>query len=406
MSDLLNHTPAAGRGDTALRAAVAGLAALAIAMGIGRFAFTPLLPMMHDDAGVTLAQGGWLASANYAGYLIGALTAGALRAPTGVVIRGGLVAIGLSTLAMGFTQQFGIWIVLRTAAGIASAWVLIHVSTWCGGRLASAGRSRLNGVVFAGVGSGITFAGLLCLMLMSAGVGSTPAWMLIGTSALLLCAVLWSAFRNGTVAAHAETAPPGTSALFTGPGSVPLILAYGAYGIGYIIPATFLPVMASQIVHDPTVFGWSWPVFGAAALLSTLGAAALPTVIEPRRLWLSSQLVLAAGVALPVFQPGIGGIMVSALLVGGTFMVITMAAVQEARLTAGRHATGLVAAMTSAFALGQIAGPLLAGWTAGAGGDFTHALLVAAALLATGACVLLRRPRAGSLPAPRQTEHC
>ena len=57
--------------------ALAGLAALAVAMGIGRFAFTPLLPMMQADAGLTLAQGGWLASANYAGYLAGALWAAA-----------------------------------------------------------------------------------------------------------------------------------------------------------------------------------------------------------------------------------------------------------------------------------------------------------------------------------------
>src|SRR3546814_16415570 len=59
--------------------AFSGLVALAVAMGIGRFAFTPLLPMMQNDAGLALTQGGWLASANYLGYLIGALAAGMLR---------------------------------------------------------------------------------------------------------------------------------------------------------------------------------------------------------------------------------------------------------------------------------------------------------------------------------------
>ena len=65
----------APRSDSALTVAVSGLAALAVAMGIGRFAFTPILPMMQADHGISVAQGGWLASANYLGYLAGSLFA-------------------------------------------------------------------------------------------------------------------------------------------------------------------------------------------------------------------------------------------------------------------------------------------------------------------------------------------
>lgn len=406
MNDHPQPAPAADRGDAAVLAALAGLAALAVAMGIGRFAFTPLLPMMQDDAGVTVAQGGWLASANYAGYLVGALTAGALRVRATAAIRGGLLAIGVTTLAMGLTRDFTAWILLRTAAGIGSAWVLIHVSAWSLQRLAASGRPHLSGVVFAGVGSGITFAGLLCLLMMRAGTGSATAWIVFGLCALLLCALLWLPFRSRADAASVATGYTLSGALFTGAAAPRLILAYGTYGFGYIIPATFLPLMASQIVQDPEVFGWSWPAFGAAAMLSTLVAASLPAFIDPRRLWLASQLVLAAGVALPVLHPGIGGIMVSALLVGGTFVVITMAAVQEARLAAGQHATALIAAMTSAFALGQIVGPLLAGWTAGADGDFSRALVIASALLVVGAGALWRRPRATTASERQIKETC
>lgn len=397
MSDRPQPAPAADRGDTAVLAALAGLAALAVAMGIGRFAFTPLLPMMQDDAGVTVAQGGWLASANYAGYLIGALTAGVLRVLPGTAIRGGLLTIGVTTLAMGLTRDFTAWMLLRTAAGIGSAWVLIHVSAWSLQRLAPSGRPLLHGIVFAGVGSGIASAGILCLLMMRAGTASPAAWVVIGVAALVLCALLWRPFRSGAEAASAGTGYALSGDLFADSTARRLILAYGAYGFGYIIPATFLPLMASQIVHDPAVFGWSWPLFGAAALLSTLAAASLSAFIDHRRLWLASQLVLAVGVALPVILPGIGGIMISALLVGGTFVVITMAAVQEARVAVGRHATALIAAMTSLFAVGQILGPLLAGWAAGENGDFSRALLIASALLVAGACALLRR--SGTMPA-------
>jgi sugar phosphate permease len=111
--------------------ALAGLAALAVAMGIGRFAFTPVLPMMLRDAGLSLAAGGLLASANYLGYLLGALSAMAVRIRPERAIRGGLLAIGIATLAMGLPLPFAAWLLLRLLAGVASAWVLISVSAWC-----------------------------------------------------------------------------------------------------------------------------------------------------------------------------------------------------------------------------------------------------------------------------------
>src|SRR4051794_9109096 len=122
--------------------AFAGLAALAVAMGVGRFAFTPLLPMMQHDAGLSLAQGGYLASANYVGYLAGALWA--MRpARSDVAIRVALISIGVSTLAMGVTHGMAAWIACRTVAGMASAWALVHVSSWCLEQLAASGKAGM-----------------------------------------------------------------------------------------------------------------------------------------------------------------------------------------------------------------------------------------------------------------------
>src|SRR5258706_10839199 len=104
--------------------AYAGMLALAVAMGIGRFAFTPLLPMMQDDYGFPVTDGAWLATANYAGYLAGALCAMAIAVNQAAAICGGLIAIGIATLGMGLTHDFAAWIALRAIAGIASAWVI------------------------------------------------------------------------------------------------------------------------------------------------------------------------------------------------------------------------------------------------------------------------------------------
>ena len=155
-----------------------------------------------------------------------------------------------------------------------------------------------------------------------------------------------------------------------------------------MIPATFLPVMAKQIVRDPAVFGWSWPIFGAAAMGSTLATVMLRGFLTNRRIWIVSHLVMALGVALPIIWPGIVPIMLAALLVGGTFMVITMIGMQEARSFAGVRATPLMAAMTSAFALGQIAGPISVSLVVGAGGGVSAALAVACGVLIVSAYAL------------------
>lgn len=367
--------------------ALAGLAALAVAMGIGRFAFTPVLPMMLQDAGLSIASGGLLASANYLGYLIGALSAMVVRVPPERAIRSGLLAIGIVTLAMGLPAPFAVWLALRLAAGVASAWVLISVSAWCMGALAVYQRPFLNSMVFAGVGTGIAVAGLLCIVLTAVEAGSTDAWVALGALSLAVCALVWPQFapQGGPTGA---AAPAVRERHRWDAQSVRLVCCYGIFGFGYIIPATFLPVMAKAELQGSSLFGWAWPVFGLAAALSTLAVAALVRRMGNRRLWVACHFIMAAGIVLPVIAPGLPAIFAAAVGVGGTFMVITLAALQEAKRVAGRNATVMMAAMTSAFAAGQIIGPLTV--SAGASG-FSAGLVAAAVLLAASAVALMKK---------------
>jgi len=375
-------------GPTPAVVALVGFTALGIAMGIGRFAFTPILPMMQEEAAVSVREGGWLASANYLGYLLGALSAVTLpfRAPT--VIRAGLVVIGMATLCMGSVHGLGPWLILRGLAGLGSAWVLVFASAWALGKLTATGRSVLRGAVFSGVGAGIAFAGLVCVGLGQRSAGSRIAWQGLGVIALVGTAAIWSALRTG----EEESAKPrgrNASPRFQwGFDSVRLVLCYGIFGFGYIIPATFVPAMAQALVKDPLVFGWAWPVFGTAAALSTLAAAAGSRFVGNRRLWAVSHLVMALGVAAPLGWPTIGGVLVAAFLVGGTFMVITMIGMHEAQIVGGSHATSLMAVMTVAFATGQIAGPLLVSLTVGPDADFSRPLLIGCLLLVASAALL------------------
>jgi hypothetical protein len=372
---------------SALTIALAGLVALAVAMGIGRFAFTPILPMMQEDAGVSIAVGAWLAAANYAGYLAGALSVIWWRVGATTGIRAGLAAIGLSTLAMGLVHHLAIWLVLRVLAGIASAWVLIYVSAWCLERLALLGRPSLSNTVYAGVGAGIVLAGGVCLALMHVAAPSPRAWIVLGVLSIVLSVGIWTVFGS-RVGSPDIAEPAAARGMVWDRESLRLVLCYGAFGFGYIIPATFLPVMAKQIIRDPAIFGWSWPIFGAAAVGSTLATGMLRSAVTNRRLWIASHLVMAFGIALPIMWSGIVPIMLAALLVGGTFVVITMVGMQEARGVGGARATGLMAALTSAFALGQVVGPISVSLVVGAGGSFATALVIACLALVVSAYAL------------------
>jgi MFS family permease len=381
--------------------AYAGMLALAIAMGIGRFAFTPLLPMMQDDYALPVTDGAWLATVNYAGYLAGALFAMATSVYPATAICGGLIAIALATLGMGLTHDFAAWIALRASAGIASAWVIIYVSSWCLEQLAALRKPSLNGGIFAGVGLGITVAGMLSLVMMNRQWSAAAAWITLGVFSLIVVLIIAPTFVTWTDAIpRAATTVPKMKMQWDSE-SIRLAACFATSGFGYIVPATFLPAMAKQVMHDPSIFGWSWPVFGAAALASTLAASALLRNIGNRPIWIASQLVMAAGVALPAVWRDLTAIILSGLLVGGTFMVITMAAIQEARAIAGPRAIGLVSALTAAFAIGQILGPMSVSLLIHLGGGLDSALLIASGVLAAGTYMLYRSPRTLAIAQPR-----
>jgi predicted MFS family arabinose efflux permease len=370
--------------DPALQAAFIGMAGLATALGIGRFAFTPMLPLMQLHDLVSLRQGSYLASANYVGYFLGALLLFAVNPPPARTLKFGLAAVAASTLAMAFTSSFAPWLVLRLIAGVASAFVLVGVSGWALTVLAAHDRAGWTGWVFAGVGAGILFAGAAVLAIGATDLAPAVGWIVLGAAAcsVALVAVLLIEDMAPSMAADMETLGMHASAWR-------LILCYGSFGFGYIIPATFLPAAARSMISDATVFGWVWPLFGIAAASSTVLTSSILGNFQPRRAWAYGQIVMAFGVALPAVQTTLFSIIVSAICVGGTFMVITMAGIQEARRIAAQSAPRLVAAMTAAFAAGQLVGPLTLTAADSAAEAIRRPSLVAASVLFITALALL-----------------
>lgn len=248
-------------------AAAVGLFALSSAMGIGRFAFTPILPLMQHDIGLTIAQGSWLATGNYLGYLAGALFCMAVVPRPVQSVRIGLFGVAAFTLAMGWGDLLSVWFVFRFAAGAASAFVLVGVSAWAIPILAKHNKALWSGRVFAGVGVGITLAGLLGLVASIYAWGFRSAWVAVGVVAAVLAVLLWKPLA---IDGMPPPAPTSQARVRMSRRVYVATVCYGLFGYGYIIPATFLPALARSYIDDPIMFGWIWPLFGTAAAVSTL----------------------------------------------------------------------------------------------------------------------------------------
>ncbi len=360
------------------------MASLAAAMGVGRFAATPMLPLMQEAFGLTLTEGAWLATANYVGYFVGAAATFLINPRAGMATRGGLLTVAASTLAMGFTSAFAAWLAWRFVSGIGSAFVLVGASSWALAHLAASGKPQASGGVFSGVGVGVCVAGVVALVAGVARVHPARAWLILGAICVVVVLLAW---RPLSVTAAAVQGQEAHAAVALTHAEWILVACYGAFGFGYVIPATFIPAAARTLVNDPWVFGWAWPVFGLAAAASTIVVATFLRATPPRRVAAASLAVMAVGVIAPIVVPSVPSLVVSALCVGGTFMVATMAAAQEARRIAVGSPTKLIAALTAAFAIGQVAGPLLIGVS---GGSSAAAGALAFTLLLLSAAVLWR----------------
>ena len=202
------------------------------------------------------------------------------------------------------------------------------------------------------------------------------------------------------MAAPAAAAAPVSGASGPAGAGWGLVISYGMLGFGYILPATFLPVLARAVVDDPAVFGAAWPVFGAAAALSTWLAGVLLRGVGRLRVLALCHALMAIGCLLPVLHLSASTVLAAALLVGGTFMVATMAGMQEARARAAGNPTVALGRMTAAFAIGQMAGPVLSSLLSGRGGGFDGLFiaLAAGALALLASAVWLWRERADSVP--------
>ena len=383
--------------------------ALATAMGIGRFAFTPLLPMMLTDGVVDLPGASWLASANYLGYLVGALLCtfqpliwSRLKGLPPVLattwLRGGLVATCVLTSGMALHVP-ALWPWLRFAAGVASAFVFVFTSGWCLARLAERNASNLGGLMYTGPGAGIAISGVLASGMVALHWKAAAGWLIFGMLACVLTAITWRTFKLKLAMptpARTEVAMS-TAHVPTSFGSrwhmFWLAIAYGLDGLGYIITATFLPVIARQVMPGSPWLDLFWPVFGLAVIAGALISTRISLSGDLRYILATSYLMQSVGVIMTVWLPTPLGFALGSLLLGLPFTAITFFAMQEVRRLRPTSVASYMGLLTAVYGLGQVAGPPLAAWllsrSATVGQGFNLALEIAASSLVLGAAMFV-----------------
>lgn len=365
---------------------------MAVAMGFGRFAYTPILPAMVAGLHLSKAQAGWLASANFAGYLLGALVGALpLKGSPRAWLLGGLLASVLTTLGMGLTSDLWLQAGLRFVSGLASAAVLVFASTLVLAELARSGRASLSAVHFAGVGAGIVISGLVVSGLEAAGWSWSGLWLAVGGLAAVMAIAAALLLPPGEAAAAAA---PATA----GPGRIPrgffqLAASYGLFGFGYVITATFLMVIVRGSPQAKAVEPILWVVVGLAGMPSIWAWTKVSQKTGLEVAYALACLLQAAGVAVSVLWPTVPGALLAALALGGAFMAVTALGLALARSLAPEQASRVLAGVTAAFALGQMIGPVIGGALAERTGSFTEASLLAAAGLVLAAVLGGLMPR-------------
>jgi MFS family permease len=366
--------------------ALAGSAALAVVMGVGRFAYTALLPSVEAAQGFDDAAGGLIASVNLVGYLLGVLWARHTPpgAPRRWLLRSGLVLSVVTTGGLAGLSGFPAWAAFRFAGGVASGLVFVLVASAVLEALPP-GRA-LAGVHYGGVGLGTALSGAVTVLMLP--LGWQAPWLVLAAISVALAVPALLMEPSEPVARAVGNLASASGGPGADVGFNRLAVAYFLQGFGYIVSGTFV-VRAVQ--HSPGLEAWApwvWVATGLAAAPSAVLWGVLAGRLGPRRALVLAHLCQAVGMALPAVFGTAWAALLGAVLFGGTFMGIVTMALELGRRLVPEAAVRAIGSLSAIYAVGQAIAPSLAGWLSQAVADPRPSVLVAAGAVACGGLLL------------------
>jgi len=378
-------------------------------IGLGRYAYTMLLPSMQAGLGLSYDRMGYISTANFFGYLLAVVLAPRLirRYRPRAVIGGGLSLITLALFPVavchGFFMPLSLYFLVGMGTGFANIPTMVLVSQW----FRSDQRGRAAGLMIGGNGAAIVLAGILVPLLnRSFGAnGWRAGWLLLGIVALTVTILAVWLVRNHPSEKGLEPlgrARPTSPDHFVpreqkGAGLllVKLGMLYFAFGATFMVYGTFIvTTMVREYGLSEAKAGIYWSWAGVFSLFSGLLFGTLSDRIG-RKLGLALVFaVQTAAYLLAGLMPGSALLMLSIILYGSAvFAIPAIMAAAVGDYLGPNRAAGAFATITIFFAAGQTVGPSLAGVIAKSSGSFASAYLLAAFITASAMIFALFLPK-------------
>lgn len=377
-----------------LKVLTAGILSLVLVLGIARFAYTPMLPLMQAQAGLGVSEGGWLAAINYIGYLLGAIIASSINnlVLKDQLYRTGLIVGVVTTLMMGLTDNFWLWVVSRFFAGLSSAAGLLLGSGLILNWLIRHNHRSELGIHFGGVGLGIAFCAVV-VEIMHQMLSWSELWYLLTAMGLVLLIPAWRWLPAPDTSSKTQTGeamhdnPPSDAFMRV------FLFAYLCAGVGYVVSATFIVAIVDQLPGLEGKGAWTFMILGLAATPACVIWDLIARKIGDINALIYAFLLQIVSILLPVFNHSLEAAIISAILFGGTFIgIVSLVLTMAGRYYPTRPAK-MMGKMTIGYGIAQIMAPAITGVIAEYSGSYSDGLYLAAAMMTLGSLAMFKLKR-------------
>ena len=371
-----------------------GAAALAIAIGIGRFSYTPILPYMLEELSLSKTNGGLIASWNFFGYLFGSLISilSIFKKKIKFVFFISIIISLLTTIFMAFCEEIFLFIIIRFFAGVSSAFVLIFGTSLILPSIQALGKSSLGTAHFMGVGFGILLSSILVSLLGSFGVVWSNLWLGVTILALFLAIPVFIFTPNPLFSNETNKNLNRSTRL----GFSLITFSYGLYGFGYVVLGTFISTMARDTSGLESTEAYVWLLVGLAGIPMVIFWPWYGKKIGNDIALFLACLIMGIGILMPVIVDHKLGIIFAAILLGATFIPITALAFLEGQSRYKGSIRVSTAILTSSFSIGQMVGPYFGGIMIDLFSSYDIALIISSISLLFAAILMIHPNRFSS----------
>jgi len=374
---------------TKFRVYFSGICSLIVTVGVARFSYSLLLPIMQDGADLTETTGGWLATSNYMGYMLGVLVAASLHKLEYkyYLHRIYLVLSVITSVAMMMTTDVFIWSALRFVAGVCASGGMIIASGLILKWLVKNNHRAELGIHFTGAGLSIIITSLLVEVMLAMSASWQQQWLALAIMAAIIAipAWLWMPHPSSDSAAGVTIKDNPPSKVFI----IMMLFAYFCAGYGYVVSSTFIVDIVEGTEGLQGFGGFTFILVGLAATPAALIWDRIARKVGYLKALLAAYIIQAIGIALPAINDTLSFVIMSALLFGGTFIACVSLVLTMAGQFYPSNPAKFMGTMTLAFGLAQIIAPVCTVYIAEAYGNYNIGLYLSAAIMMIGAGIVL-----------------